>query len=136
MDRMTDGANLERGRDERTNGPALEMADIPDPCSSCGGIEQWRDLRGGWHCVKCDPCTAGPRLRALAARWFRRYAISPTPAARRPQPPVVPDAIVAEVVPTCSDCGRPEVIPGQPGRRAGLCFDCWRNRHTAPRKGE
>lgn len=109
--------------------PETETAPVPDPCPSCGGIEQWRDLQGGWHCLRCDPCTAGPRLRKLAMRRPKQPTRpAPTPGARRPQPPVVPDAIVADPIPTCSDCGRPEVIPGQPGRRAGLCFDCWRDR--------
>ena len=52
----------------RADTPEIALADIPDPCLDCGGIDQWVDLLGGWHCVKCDPCSAGPRLREIAQR--------------------------------------------------------------------
>ena len=59
-----------------------------------------------------------------------------TPPARSgwmlpPWPPVVPDSILADPPTPCSNCGRP-VICGQPGREAGLCFDCWQGRATQP----
>ena len=113
--------------------PEMELADVPDPCPDCGDIEQWRDLRGGWHCVKCAPCEAGPQLRGTAQRLRREYGLS----AREPRgqrsgsgrgrtwPPVVPDSIVADPTPNCGACGLPEVIPGQPGRSVGSCFRCW-----------
>jgi hypothetical protein len=28
----------------------------------------------------------------------------------------------------CRTCNRPALIPGQPGRQVGLCFDCWSKR--------
>ncbi len=49
------------------------------------------------------------------------------PALRR-WPPAVPDSIIADPMPTCSNCGQRAVVPGQPGRPAGLCFSCWGKR--------
>lgn len=49
------------------------------------------------------------------------------PALRR-WPPAVPDSILADPIPTCSNCGQRAVVPGQPGRPAGLCFSCWGKR--------
>ena len=49
----------------------------------------------------------------------------PPPWELPPWPPVVPAEIIADPIPACSDCGRVLVVPGQPGRLAGLCFDCW-----------
>ena len=46
-------------------------------------------------------------------------------AAVRTWPPVVPDGILAAPVRLCADCGRRGVVPGQPGRPSGLCFECW-----------
>lgn len=42
-----------------------------------------------------------------------------------PWPPPVPAEIIADPRPICGDCGRVPVVPGQPGRQAGLCFGCW-----------
>jgi len=49
----------------------------------------------------------------------------PPPWKLPPYPPVVPDSIIADPIPTCIDCGTGRVIPGQPGRIDGLCFSCW-----------
>jgi len=57
-------------------------------------------------------------------------ALQPRPVTvPRTWPPAVPSEILADPIPTCGDCGRPRsVVPGQPGRPAGLCFDCWGKR--------
>jgi hypothetical protein len=54
---------------------ALEVIDFPDPCPVCGGIERWQDLVDGWHCERCEPRTAGPRLRELVQRLRVRYGM-------------------------------------------------------------
>jgi hypothetical protein len=116
----------------RADVAALEVIDFPTPCEVCGAFDRWQDLRGGWHCARCEPRKTGPRLRKLAYQLRWQYGISaPDLQPRtdnRPKgrqwPPVVPDNIAADPYPACSDCGRP-VIPGQPGRPAGLCVNCW-----------
>jgi ribosomal protein L37AE/L43A len=50
---------------QRADMPEMTVEDIRE-CGTCGGIEHWQDLRGGWHCERCDPRTAGPRLRRRA----------------------------------------------------------------------
>jgi len=66
-------------------------------------------------------------LRTAAA------AVAAAPAAEGLPPPwrlprwpaPVPPEIIAAPIPACDSCGRHAVIPGQPGRAAGLCFPCW-----------
>jgi len=49
----------------------------------------------------------------------------PAPWTLPPWPPLVDPRIIAATIPDCRTCGRPAVIPGQPGRLVGLCFECW-----------
>jgi len=118
------------------NAAGLEIIDA-QPCPMCGGLERWQALAGGGHCSTCSPATpTGERLRRLAAELRERYPVAreanlqPQPVtAPRTWPPAVPDGILADRIPTCSDCGRPRsVVPGQPGRPSGLCFACWGKR--------
>ena len=116
----------------RADAAELEIIDVPTPCPNCGGIVFWWDVAGGVHCERCSPMpTTGQRLRTRAAELRERYPVirdadlQPRPAVPRTWPPVVPDSILAAPIPRCSDCGRRAVVPGQPGRPAGLCFDCW-----------
>jgi hypothetical protein len=126
---------------QRADFDGLEVIDFPEPCAVCGGVDRWQDLVGGWHCAKCEPRTTGPRLRELARRLRTRYGMTepdqdaaadahgqdihaPERSAPGGSGPAVPDAILRDSPTRCGDCGR-EVIPGQPGRAAGLCFDCW-----------
>lgn len=112
-----------RRRLVRSDVADCEVVDL-QPCPVCGGLQHWQDLLDQWHCEHCEPRTAGPR---------QRYAVPDAdvqPAALPgwilpSWPSVVPAEIVAAPIPTCNDCGRRTVIPGQPGRRAGLCFECW-----------
>lgn len=57
---------------QRSDLAGCEIVDL-QPCPTCGGLERWQDLAGGWHCEQCEPRTAGPRLRELAARLRARY---------------------------------------------------------------
>lgn len=119
----------------RSDAAGLELVDV-QPCPVCGGLELWQDLAGEWHCSNCRPMpTTGQRLRQRAAElrgwdpltWeseLRPVAVT----VPRVWPPAVPSRIIAAPIPTCSDCGRRAVIPGQPGRQAGLCFGCWSKR--------
>lgn len=120
----------------RADVAGLQVIDWPEPCEVCGAFDRWQDLRGGWHCERCNPRKTGPRLRRLARQLLWQYGISaPNPAAPdlpagsenrtkgRQWPPEIPDSIAADPSPACNACGRP-VIPGQPGRPAGLCFRC------------
>jgi hypothetical protein len=49
-------------------------------------------------------------------------------AVPRTWPAPVPKEIIADPIPTCSDCGQVPVVPGQPGRPLGLCYSCWSKR--------
>ena len=125
---------------ERTDaGPGWDDAiDPPTPCDGCGGIVRWIDAAGGLHCPACSPPRTADRLRRLAAELRARYRphahvrddaakhpAAPAPWRLPPWPPVVPAEILADPVPECRECGRPRVIPGQPGRPVGLCYPCW-----------
>ena len=48
---------------------------------------------------------------------------------KRPTKPP-PREIVAERMPICHRCKNGYVIPGQPGRRFGLCYGCWSKENT------
>lgn len=120
----------------RSDAAEIEIID-PMPCPVCGGIDRWQDVAGDWHCPTCRPISGtGERLRQRVAALRQRFpAVRPADLQPRPVvvprtwPPVVPDSILADPIPTCSDCGRPRsVVPGQPGRPAGLCFSCWGKR--------
>ena len=127
-------------------GPGWDEAiDPPPPCEQCGGIVRWIDAAGGLHCPTCNPSQTADRLRRLASEARARYRSAPqadaggdpqAPAPWRlpPWPPVVDPRIIADPVPECRECGRPRVIPGQPGRPVGLCYPCWlkANRKNAP----
>lgn len=99
------------------------------------------DGRRGW--VRADvagleyhdwPGPIAQRLMAEAQQLRARYPVPdadlhPRPmAAPRTWPAPVPDAIKADPIPTCSNCGRLRVVPGQPGTILGLCFSCWSKR--------
>ena len=59
---------------ERADMAGLEIIDLPAPCEKCGGIDVWRDVAGGLHCVTCNPAPdTGERLRRLAAQARSRY---------------------------------------------------------------
>ncbi len=88
----------------------------------------------------CDPPTPAPRderpadLQRQAHADARGDPHAPAPWRLPPWPPVVDPRIIADPVPECRECGRPRVIPGQPGRPVGLCYPCWlkANRENAP----
>jgi hypothetical protein len=69
-----------------------------------------------------DPSNLQARPTATVDRTSSRPNDSP------PWPPTVPGSILADRIPACSKCGRCAVVPGQPGRPAGLCFACWGKR--------
>lgn len=56
---------------------------VPDPCGMCGGIDQWQDYGGTWHCQKCEPPLVQQRLRLQAARLWKRAKSAPCPNRRR-----------------------------------------------------
>ncbi len=113
-----------------------EVVDL-QPCPNCDGMVSWWDAAGGAHCEACSPAPGrGQRLQQRAAELRGRY-----PATRqgelqprsltvpRTWPAAVPSEIIADPIPTCSDCGRPRsVVGGQPGRPLGFCFSCWSKR--------
>jgi len=109
----------------------LERIDPPEPCEGCGGITRWQDAIGRLRCPDCDPARAdGARVQARARAIRRRHPI-PT-GTRQPQAAIRPDwppenrpGIIATPIPTCGGCNQRLVVQGQPGRPAGLCFDCW-----------
>lgn len=118
----------------RSDAAGLEIIDV-EPCPRCHGIERWQDLPGNWHCERCEPRTQATLLRQRGAELARcclpvpQVGVQPQPVTvPRTWPPVVPPEIIAAPVPNCNACGRAAVIPGQPGRPAGLCFDCWSKR--------
>lgn len=45
----------------------------PVPCESCGGLERWEDLAGGWHCLLCDPPIRARKFRERVAKIRQRY---------------------------------------------------------------
>lgn len=71
----------------------------PIPCGTCGGLERWEDLAGGWHCAKCDPPTRAQILRERAARLRRRYSTSPRNLAADIELPVQTPIMTAEPAP-------------------------------------
>ena len=59
------------------DGCGLEEIEPPAPCPTCGSLELWQDLRGGWHCQHCEAAKfrrsqqvaeRAARLRRLRAR--------------------------------------------------------------------
>ena len=49
----------------------------PPPCPTCGSLELWQDILGGWHCQHCDGATLRRSLalleRAARLRRFREH---------------------------------------------------------------
>ncbi len=45
---------------------------LPVSCDRCGGLEQWQDCGGTWHCSKCDPPIQCQILRQKADRLRRQ----------------------------------------------------------------
>jgi len=123
----------------RSDAADLQVIDLPAPCPVCGGIVFWWDAAGGAHCERCSPAPGRGRwLVQRAAEVRDRYPVvrdrQPAAPARdgsRTRPATVPSGILADPIPTCSDCGRPRsVVPGQSGRLAELCFRCWGKRRS------
>jgi len=85
-----------------------------------------------------DKCGDDPQGKACAGGYFGDAGglsidlqppvvteTGPAPWTLPPWPPPVDPRIIADTIPDCRTCGRPAVIPGQPGRTVGLCFNCW-----------
>lgn len=65
---------------ETGNDTDLGPQDLP-PCPSCGSLELWQDLLGGWHCQRCNAVALlrSRRLLERAAR-LRKAARTKTAA--------------------------------------------------------
>jgi ribosomal protein L37AE/L43A len=77
---MSNARQAEWHERETVEGWELVRVDVADaeihdlqPCPICGCLEIWQDIGGTWHCERCEPRTAGPRLRELAQRLRERY---------------------------------------------------------------
>jgi hypothetical protein len=110
---------------ERADAAGLDIVDIPAPCPECGGIAFWFDLAGGAHCEACSPPKSSTKsLRERAAESHQLHSVTRTPD-HQPSTVRVPSEIIADPIPICRDCQRRPVVSGQPGRPAGLCYECW-----------
>lgn len=48
---------------------------LPAACDKCGGLDQWQDLAGGWHCSACSSRLTAQRLRERAERLRREAGV-------------------------------------------------------------
>jgi hypothetical protein len=110
---------------ERADMVGLETIDVPTPCPQCRGIVFWFDVFGGAHCEVC--CPPRPRVEQQQHRAAQFPRLQPVARTREfeSSAATVPQDIIADPIPICSDCQKRPVVRGQPGRPAGLCFDCW-----------